>query len=133
MREVEQMHGGIGAEGGATPGAGSLVVLSEKLGPIARATLWLRGETEGQRLVVVPHLHIEHVPAMIIAGGTGLGVVFGNIKLMAPEWEEPAAFVGGAWKMWKLGRPELHGAGFVLGGPKFDIEKAVRGCAKFLS
>lgn len=133
MREVEQVHGGISAEGGATSTHGTLVVLSEKLGPIARTTLWLRGESEGQRLVVVPQLRIEHVPAMAIAGGTGLGVIFGNIKLKAPEWEEPAAFVGGAWKMWKLGAPELHGAGFVLGGPAFDIEKAVRGCAKFLS
>lgn len=133
MREVEPMHSGEPAEAVPTRGAGSLVVLSEKLGPIARATLWLRGETEGQRLVVVPELRIEHMPAMMIAGGQGLGLIFGNIKLMSPEWEEPAGFVGGAWKMWKLGRPEIHGAGFVLGQPVFNIEKAVRGCARFLA
>lgn len=132
MREVEQVHGGESSEAGQARGAGLLVVLSEKLGTIARTNLWLRNELEGQRLIAVPKLRVEHVPAMMIAGGTGLGVVFGNIRLQTADWEEASGFVGGAWKMWRLGAPELHNVGFVLGEPTFNVEKAVRGITSML-
>lgn len=120
------------AEGAATPGQGSLVVLSV-LGPIAKATIWIKGIHAGQRLVVVPVLRVEQGASLMIAGGVGLGLVFNECRLVTPEWEEVAGFIGGSWMLWKTGKAELHGAGFVLGATKFDIEHAVRGVKKLLT
>lgn len=132
MREVEQMHGGKPPEGSAPEVSGSLVVLSDKLGPIARAQTWLRAEIDGQLLIAVPKLRVEHIPAMMISGGMGLGALFSNIKLRTNDWEDTAGFVGGAWTMWRLGTSELHGVGFVRGQPTFNVETAVKGITSML-
>lgn len=132
MREVESVHGGVGSEEGATEGRGSLVVLSQNLGAIAKAGTWIVGEFEEQRLLVVPRLRIEHIPAMMIAGGAGLISIFSDFRIHRDGLEMPSGFVGGTWKMWTTGNPHLWNAGFVLGLPKFNIDSAVRGCAQLI-
>lgn len=120
------------AEGQQASHTSRLVVLSPRLGPLGYTGLWFRGYVEGQRLIAIPRLYMEHVPSMMIAGGQGLGLIFLESSVSTKLWDEPAGFVGGSWKLWRTSRPELHGVGFVLGEPKFDIEKAVRGVAKLL-
>lgn len=120
------------AEATARPRPGTLVVLSA-LGPIAKATVWLKDTYNGQRIIAVPALRVEHEASLMIAGGLGLGLVFNECRLVTDEWEEVAGFVGGSWMLWKTGKAELHDAGFVLGATKFDIEHAVRGVRKLLT
>lgn len=132
MRPLESVQGDEQAEGSSRPNPGTLVVLSG-LGPIAKATNWIKASVEGQRLIAVPALRVEHQAALMISGGMGLGLVFNECRLVAHEWAEPAGFVGGSWVLWRLGKSELHGAGFVLGATKFDIERAVRGLRKLLA
>lgn len=132
MREIESVHGGVGAEEGSAERSGSLVVLNDRLGIIAKAGTWLVGEFEEQRLLVVPKLRMEHTPAMMIAGGAGLMAIFHEFRIHRDGLEMPSGFVGGMWKMWSTGSPQLWNAGFVLGTPKFDIDSAVRGCAALI-
>lgn len=120
-------------EAAHAPSRERLVVLTPALGEVAATTSWIRGDVEGLRLVVIPVLRVMHIPAMMIAGGTGLGPIFKDSSLQMPTGVEIAGFVGGAWKLWKTGQPELHGVGFVLGEPMFDIERAVRGVTKLLA
>ncbi len=117
---------------GSRRGSGTLGVLSS-LGQIAKATTWITATVHGQRLIAIPTLRVEHEPALMIAGGMGLGLVFNECRLVTPDWEDIAGFVGGSWMLWKLGKSELHGAGFVLGTTKFDIEHAVRGIKNLLT
>lgn len=132
MRKVESMQSGVGTDQGATQDAGSLVVLNERFGRVAQAGTWLRDESEGQRLIVVPALRVDHLPAMLIAGGEGLPTIFGNFRLCFQGLEMPSGFVGGKWMLWARGSPQLQNACFVLGEPQFNIEKAVRGCAALI-
>lgn len=131
MREERPMRGDVAPEAGACEGAGTLVVVTDA-GPIARTSLWLRREVEGQELIAIPKLHVEHEASLRIMTGTGLGLLFAGCRLVTADWEDVAGFVGGTWMFWRTSRPELHTVGFVKGQPKFDIEKAVRGTVKLL-
>ncbi len=131
MREERSMRGDVGAEEAAADGPGTLVVVTPA-GNIARTSMWIRQEVEGQELIAIPRLHIEHEASLAITAGMGLGLLFQGSRLVTPDWEDVAGFVGGTWMMWRTGRPELLKAGFVKGKPKFDIEKAVRGIVKLL-
>lgn len=133
MREIEPVQGDESAEGAAAEATGTLVVLSPKYGPIAKATMWLVQTLEGQKLLAVPVLRVEHHAALLISGGMGLGELFHNCRLVAPDWDEPAGFVGGSWQLWKASKPELQQSGFVVGSHEFNIERAVRGLRKLLA
>lgn len=132
MREERSMRGDVGTEEAAADGARTLVVVTPA-GTIARTSMWVRQEIEGQELIAIPRLHIEHEAALAITAGLGLGLLFNDSRLITAEWEDVAGFIGGTWMMWRTGRPELVKAGFVKGLPKFDIERAVRGISKLLT
>lgn len=132
MREERPMRGDVGTGQAAAEGARTLGVVTPAHGRIARTSMWLRQTMEGQDLIAIPRLHVSQEAGMAIAAGTGLVVLFHQSRLVTDEWEDEAGFVGGTWMMWRTGRPELLKAGFVLGSPKFDIERAVRGVTKML-
>ncbi len=130
MREEQQVRGDDEARHPAAAGAGTLVVLTPERGQVARTSNWIRGVVEGQELIAIPRLHVEHEAALAIVAGRGLGEVFLEARIQTPEWEDIAGFVGGSWQLWKTSRPELTVVGFVRGMHKFDIERAVRGLKK---
>jgi hypothetical protein len=133
MREEQPMRGDVGSEAGRSDGPGPLVVVSPTFGTFARTSLWVRQTVEGQELIAIPRLHVEQQAAIAIAGGQGLGKVFKDCRIVTPEWEDIAGFVGGSWQLWKTARSELLGVGFVRGNYNFDIERAVRGITKLLT
>ena len=125
------MHRDVGAEEAAAQGAGTLVVLNADATPIARASHWLVSEMDGQYLVAVPQLRVEHEAALRLIANTGLAELFKDCAITTPDWAGPAIIVGGAWQLWKTGKPILAKAGFVR-GTSINIEHAVRGLSKML-
>jgi hypothetical protein len=113
---------------------GTLVVLSPVFGPFARTKLWVKKKVEGYDLLAVPRLHIEQHAAIQIVGGLSPAKLFENIEIITPHWSEKiVGYIGGQWMFYKLARSEFSGVGFVLGEPKFEIERAVRGITKILT
>lgn len=127
------MHGDVDSEGSGTEGSSPLVVVSPSFGPFARTSMWLMKTIDGQQLIAVPRLHVEQQAAIAIVGGLGLGKLFENCRLVTPDWEDVAGFVGGNWQLWKTSRSELLNVGFVRGQTSFNIEYAVRGITKLLT
>lgn len=133
MREGQQMCGGLGAEDSSAGGASRLVVVAPLLGPIARTNFWIRHVVDGQELIAIPRLHVEQHAALAITSGVGLGKLFKDCRIVSPEWEDIAGFVGGNWQLWKTSRSELLNVGFVKGSYSFNIELAVRGIKNLLT
>lgn len=132
MRKEQPMPSDVESEASTSEGPGPLVVVSPRLGSIARTALWVRHKVEGQELIAIPRLHVEQHAAIAISAGMGLGVLFKDCTIITPEWEAPVGFVGGSWQLWKTARSELLNVGFVKDSHTFNIEKAVRGLAKLL-
>ena len=108
---------------------GSLGILSDRFGLIARAYSWRTQDN----LVAIPVLRLEQEVTILMAHGVSASEIFHAARLQASAWEDIAGYVGGSWQLWRNGRPELHVVGFVRGSYTFDVGAAVKGMKELLT